>query len=182
MKLRHYSAEPISELRFVEQATVPENKPKGLWVSDDSKYDNWMCYLKNLESTTYKDYFEHRTQYRTNVKIKSLANICIINSIEKLNMFASTYDGMKHEQYTYFLDFIKDKPGIDKGMENLMRKQLRGIMWHEVAKKYSGILITPYLHQATYSHFWYENWDCASGCIWDKDAIILGRCVRIKNG
>jgi len=46
--------------------------------------------------------------------------------------------------------------------------------WISVAKRYSGILITPYLWDRRFdvASAWYYSWDCASGCIWDKSAIL----------
>jgi len=49
----------------------------------------------------------------------------------------------------------------------------RGINWGDVAARYSGIIISPYLwkRRLTDHTFWYYGWDCASGCIWDAGAI-----------
>ena len=43
--------------------------------------------------------------------------------------------------------------------------------WRAVARKYQGIVIAPCQRDARFSMFWYYGWDCASGCVWDKDAI-----------
>lgn len=45
------------------------------------------------------------------------------------------------------------------------------IDWYKVAKKYSGIEISPYIYEARFRVRWYYGWDCASGCVWKKDAI-----------
>ena len=45
------------------------------------------------------------------------------------------------------------------------------IKWKDVAKKYSGIEINPYVHPSKYNVTWYYGWDVASGCIWKEDAI-----------
>lgn len=52
-------------------------------------------------------------------------------------------------------------------------RHYRDIRWREVRRKYSGLIVTPYiwarrLHDGT---GWYYSWDCASGCIWDPKAI-----------
>jgi hypothetical protein len=52
---------------------------------------------------------------------------------------------------------------------------VEGIMcpnWSMVAKKYSGIQISPYLRAKRMSSNWYDSWDVASGCIWDNKAIL----------
>jgi|SRR6185369_2889440 len=45
--------------------------------------------------------------------------------------------------------------------------------WDILAKRYQGILITPYVWSRRLSRTaeWYYPWDCASGCIWDSEAI-----------
>ena len=46
-----------------------------------------------------------------------------------------------------------------------------GIDWPKFAKLYDGIIITPYVWECRLSVDWYYGWDCASGCIWNLDAI-----------
>lgn len=44
--------------------------------------------------------------------------------------------------------------------------------WAAVARRWQGILITPYQWSLRLSDVdWYYPWDCASGCIWDAQAI-----------
>ena len=45
------------------------------------------------------------------------------------------------------------------------------INWEDVAQKYKGIEIAPYIWSCRMELFWYHGWDCASGCIWDVSAI-----------
>jgi hypothetical protein len=47
------------------------------------------------------------------------------------------------------------------------------INWASVASDYPGIIIAPYQWdlRMDWRTFWYYTWDCASGCIWDADAI-----------
>ncbi len=47
------------------------------------------------------------------------------------------------------------------------------IDWTKVAAEYQGVLIAPFFaeHDDYDDLFWYGAWGCASGCIWDKDAI-----------
>lgn len=66
---------------------------------------------------------------------------------------------------------IQDGPGllrfdIDFG-------DVAGINWEAVAREYQGIIIAPYLHEYRLSKKvpWYYDWDIASGCIWDLNAI-----------
>ena len=48
-----------------------------------------------------------------------------------------------------------------------------GIRWHDVAARWQGIIIAPYVwaRRLDGDAGWYYGWDCASGCIWDARAI-----------
>lgn len=46
-----------------------------------------------------------------------------------------------------------------------------GIDWRAVARRWDGILIAPYQGSLRRKHGWYTYWDCASGCVWNLDAI-----------
>ncbi len=63
------------------------------------------------------------------------------------------------------LDHFTDEWGIDA------KYNMRAIEWWRVAQKYPGIMITPYCWQRRLDLFWYYGWDCASGCIWDSEAV-----------
>ena len=45
--------------------------------------------------------------------------------------------------------------------------------WQAVAQNWQGILIPQYLWSMRLNsrHAWYYSWDCASGCIWNPEAI-----------
>ena len=49
----------------------------------------------------------------------------------------------------------------------------RMIQWDRVAERYQGIVITPYIwsRRLEPETHWYYPWDCASGCIWDGEAV-----------
>ncbi len=49
--------------------------------------------------------------------------------------------------------------------------QVKSINWIKIASKYHGIIIAPYVWERRLSSVWYYAWDCASGCIWDANAI-----------
>lgn len=50
----------------------------------------------------------------------------------------------------------------------------RAIDWRKVADRYDGIIIAPYSWEHRLDARWYYTWDCASGCIWNLDAITVG--------
>lgn len=45
------------------------------------------------------------------------------------------------------------------------------IDWASVCRAYQGIVISPYFWSRRMGPMWYYSWDCASGVIWDADAI-----------
>jgi hypothetical protein len=46
-----------------------------------------------------------------------------------------------------------------------------GSVLAHMAKDYDGIIIAPYHWQRRNELIWYYSWDCASGCIWNLQAI-----------
>lgn len=49
------------------------------------------------------------------------------------------------------------------------------IKWREIALIYDGIIIAPYCWGSRLygqASSWYYGWDCASGCIWNAEAIL----------
>lgn len=49
----------------------------------------------------------------------------------------------------------------------------RAILWRNVAERYHGIIIAPYIWSRRLAEGcgWYYGWDCASGCIWDAASV-----------
>ncbi|MEQ1888067.1 MAG: hypothetical protein ABL951_02670 [Alphaproteobacteria bacterium] len=64
--------------------------------------------------------------------------------------------------------------GIDLAMEEygIDDHGLR-MNWSAMANRYDGVIIAPYCHEkrCSLSAVWYYGWDCASGRIWNADAI-----------
>jgi hypothetical protein len=54
------------------------------------------------------------------------------------------------------------------------------IDWVKVAIEHQGLVIAPYIEEYTdYPDlFWYGSWGCASGCIWNKEAIAGSKLIR----
>lgn len=54
------------------------------------------------------------------------------------------------------------------------------INWHAAAERWSGIEIVPYRQSwhLRCEMAWYYGWDCASGCIWDMNALLSFREVE----
>lgn len=56
----------------------------------------------------------------------------------------------------------------------------RAIRWGVVARQYDGIVIAPYQWSRRHSLNWYYGWDCASGCIWNLNAVAGVRDVTAE--
>lgn len=65
-------------------------------------------------------------------------------------------------------------PKILKFSKKYMGEGRLYLKWEEVAKDYSGILISPYQWSLRFDPraHWYYSWDCASACVWDLSTII----------
>ena len=83
------------------------------------------------------------------VKLSGKHNLLFMSTREHLSAFTKAY-GLK----------LRDETRV-------------AIDWTKVAAEYQGVLIAPFFaeHDDYDDLFWYGAWGCASGCIWDKDAI-----------
>ena len=85
------------------------------------------------------------------------AKICFIDSREQLSEFTKKY-------------------GLRPGGE----RRVPAIDWMRVATEHQGLVVAPYIAEHTRhpTLFWYGAWGCASGCIWNKDAISEIKLIR----
>jgi len=144
-KLIHFSEEAVELIYSVKEQKV-NDKPNGFWVSVENNGDGWKNWCEGESFNT------GRLVYENEIIISKLANILLITKNKELDDF--------HKKYQAAL----------VGMERWGNQY---IDWRSVAKDYQGIIITPYLYNRRFdkSARWYYGWDCASGCIWNKEAI-----------
>ena len=145
MTLVHFSAKPLTKVYSTFGQQKIDNKPVGLWVSDEANPSTgWAEWCRNNEVRV------ECLAVATEVKLARDHRCLIIGSPEELDQFALRF-----------------------GCNSARWRAGGKIDWRQVAQQYQGIIITPYLwarHWAEHC-FWYYGWDCASGCIWDADAI-----------
>jgi len=84
------------------------------------------------------------------LELTESANVLILSTAEELDAFTEKY-GCSSLVYG-----ISDHYAID---------------WPKVANQYQGVIIAPYIYSRRLKLMWYYGWDCASGCIWDANAI-----------
>lgn len=144
MRLVHYSDQPLGQIRKIEQGD-DMFKPRGLWVSDDDCKTNWYswCMAEDFR-------LDHLTHVH-DITLAVNANILILKTISDIDSFT-------------------DEWRRDSKDDDFFRFEMP---WARICAQYQGLIITPYLWQRrlTREVGWYYSWDCASGCIWDPNAI-----------
>lgn len=147
MNLSHYSDEAHIIPRSVAQGGMgdmgPYSKPQGLWLSVDGDWD-------------WKEWCEAEDfgigSHRHVVELIDDANVLVLSSAGQLRAFTKAFGELRKitPQYSY-----------------------HAINWASVAEKYDGLIIAPYIGECRLNEDtrWYYTWDCASGCIWNAQAI-----------
>ncbi len=78
----HYSAEPLLAVHSIEQLGLRDDKPSGLWISDDTDY-GWRKWCEDNDFRI--DTLKHRYE------IKICGNLLRINSGDELEIFTREY-------------------------------------------------------------------------------------------
>ncbi len=150
---RHYSHEPIVFDRsrsYVQMEPLAYRKPAGFWVSVAGE-DDWSTWCRD------NDFRLAALVYECTVLLRDEARILQIGDRDGLREF--------HQSYAVETDFERQHGGVF-GHDGWP------IDWRKVADDYQGIIISPYQWSLrSRGPQWYYPWDCASGCIWDTDAI-----------
>lgn len=162
MWLKYWNA-PIDKSAFATREQPQDlseyRKPSGCWITDDSEHcwRSW-CIGEGFafENLTHK----HEVTLDEN-------DILILGSAYEL-------DGFTHQ-------FATEKWWGPDGEPRKYRDLC--IDWPAVARRYSGLIITPYqwARRLDCGYSWYYTWDCASGCIWNADAIKEIRLIDIDH-
>jgi hypothetical protein len=145
MRLLHYSNAPIETLRPIPPSSDHDMKPRGLWVSVEGE-DDWESWCKS------EQFALDRLTVLHEVTLTPDANILRISDADAIFELGREYG---------------------KSPSWAGRDRVYSLDWPRLAARWQGLLIAPYqwscrLHDQC---FWYYGWDCASGCIWDVDAI-----------
>lgn len=149
--LMHYASSPIT---FDPSREYRQNKPRcfgkpeGLWVSVLGE-DDWPTWCESEGSFTNTLAAAHQVTLRPDAAIRRISTPAGIDSF--------------HETYAIHTDF-EFRYGVGH--------HRWPIDWARVVTEYDGIIIAPYQYSRRFSPDWYYGWDCASGCIWNLDAIV----------
>jgi len=178
MKLRHYSWRIVTEVHGEHQTNGNSlnpkklghslsSKPNGFWVSDETRGAyGWRSWCRDERFRSFAMRYEHEVILSPNAKILYL------RSPEDIDRFTKRYGYDNLSRLTY-----KDGTPL---LPNRTWQRFDAIDWHRVAKRYHGIIITPYQwsRRLDGGANWYYTWDCASGCIWNRRAIQSIEMIR----
>jgi len=172
MRLVHWSSDIVTEVHGRRQEPLFEQtkpdaqrkrrsgfgKPAGFWVSDEARgVHGWRAWCRAEGFRSYAMRYEHE------VELADDAKILYLRTAEDIDKFAGKYGH-------HLMELLGRSSSMDEDIWG--GKYIDMIDWHRVAKKYHGIIITPYQwSQRLGRHMWYYGWDCASGCIWNRRAI-----------
>ncbi|AXQ62302.1 hypothetical protein KNU09_gp71 [Gordonia phage TillyBobJoe] len=152
--LMHYAPRLVRfdrDRRYTQPGPGTFEKPKGLWVSVTGP-DDWPEYcLPEFNGMRP----EARLRHAHNVTLAPGANVLRLDDVADMLEFHRTYAGPSDFDLRYHPN----------------ERDLWGIDWRVVAAEYAGIVIAPYQWSMRLNASWYYTWDCASGCVWDLDAI-----------
>ena len=162
-KFHHSSNDTLKP--YSEEITRKElgpGKPGGLWYSCGNGWLDW-CLAESFGFGPYL--FE---------VCVDMDKIKVISNVEEFDEFALEY-GVSYNQYLrkYHPEAARDQvelPPINYG-HRIVRDY---IDWGNFLEKegFYGIEINPYLWKRRLDGgMWYYGWDCASGVIWNKDAV-----------
>lgn len=162
MRLLHYSAKPLDAVRTTAADLRRDgSKPTGLWVSveGDDDWKSW-CEAENFSPD--------RLACVAEVTPTEPANLLLLSSAADVLRF--------HREYRCRPEFAgTGSLAADPYWDN------HAIRWSDVASSYDGIIIAPYQWSLRLDGEcrWYYGWDCASGCIWNADAISIKQLENV---
>lgn len=143
-RLIHYSRAPLVEVvsRAHADHGAGSYKTPGLWFSVEGDF-GWLEWCKSERWGL--DGFT----YATEIILKSDARICTLADAGGIDEFTKRFTPA-------------NRPEWDRGLD-----------WLDIRSRWQGLIIAPYCWERRMGMdtMWYYGWDCASGVIWDADAI-----------
>ena len=152
MKRLAYWSKPFDATVLAESKWKQDvtHKPRGLWFSVGSDWQRW-CLAENFSLD--------RLRHLHEVTLLASARLLTLRDPLDLDAFS--------ERYGRAWPFTRQS---GRGAAN--------IDWRAVSYEYDAIEIAPYQWSRRFALSWYYGWDCASGCVWNAEAIESIRHVR----
>lgn len=137
-----------------KQLQFAGHKPSGIWYGLSDSWIKWCI------SEQYGGIHENIYELKLDE-----SQILKIGNLDEFKSFEDEFI-YKPEHLRFPAAFVANKFATDT-----MNRWLSSIDFEKVAELYSGIEIAPYQWEKRLDSKWYYGWDCASGCIWNPDAI-----------
>lgn len=197
----HWSSDIIEELTDVPVFYNEKRscqKPKGLWYGCNNAWEKFLNDPYNTVSAKpaiYKYLIE--IDLNTIVRIKSINDLLNFDkeygTVNKLmehpqgghvpydeKIFQRRFERLKKgEPYSWkgwwnIAEYELKKGASDEKLHSLLIREKHCMNWTKVAEKYSGIEVCPYVNDKNipFDLSWYNNWDVASGCVWEPTKAI----------
>lgn len=143
----HYSAEEVRLPLRIAPSRL-HHKPNGFWLSVPGE-DDWPSWCRA------EDFCLEKLAVCHEVRLSPDANILHLTTLDEIVEFTEEYGQSSRSGGVW------------------------EIAWRRVTPKFDGIVIAPYSWTARYDErtLWYNTWDCASGCVWNPEAIAS---LRVK--
>lgn len=151
-----FSSKKLNYFNYEYQDRYGWIKPNGLWYSYGTE---WLDFLA-ATNETWAHKIIKKIKYIYKIELY-LTNILKIKTLKQFKLFTHKY-GIKR-------NWIK----FNNPSEIWQTKSFKYpyiINWNQVAKDYHGIDIK-YKKFADRHYFWFNRWDCSSGCVWNFKAI-----------
>lgn len=146
--LSHFGAEVDLTRTYDQEGKYKRgDKPRGLWLSDESDY-GWSEWCRQEE------FVDTDAQLRTDFRIRPDANVLHLDTPQAILDFTDEW-GFRPEW----------------AATNAWISNVWDIDWPKIAELYDGILITPYQPAYHLEVRWYYSWDVASACVWNLDCL-----------
>lgn len=166
-ELFHYSSCEVKELlpnfhdRHWKHYGYTTMKPHGLWFSVEDYEDdqNWKTWCEGEEFRLGNLKYKHRVTLKPNNKV------LVLSTPEEIVNFGLKYAGNDVE------DFYNSS--IMKELGYPYEPYVYLLKFEDMIQEYDGLIIAPYEWSCRLAGqcSWYYGWDCASGCIWNLDAV-----------
>jgi hypothetical protein len=160
--LLHYADQPVTLDRSLSypQENLRGGKPHGLWVSVQGE-DDWETWCRAEEFCLGSLQHVHR------VVLRETADVLWLRTPQAVEAF--------HQEWSYETEserrMADDRMFGDHHGRQFLRKQWP-VAWDKVVDRWDGIVIAPYQWSLRLGGpFWYWGVDCASGALWNLDAI-----------
>ena len=168
MKLEHFTDQVFKfehDRSYVQKPPMGFMKPEGLWVSvaGEDSWD-WPAWCRS-ESFC----------------LSSLDHVAEVNLVDDANILhVDTPEGLDLFHHAYAVDDELLRTGVpSRRLWATDEKRYWSLDWPTVAAKYDGVIIAPYHYSRRLDGpMWYYGWDCASGVIWNLDAVASVEVIR----